>query len=107
MRFQKHIFVCTNQRKEGERKCCGEVHGLALVAAFKKKIKELQLPVPIRAQRSGCLDACDYGPSVVVYPEGIFYGNVQLQDVYEIVEQHIKNNKPVERLIINFDDKKV
>lgn len=39
MRFQKHIFVCTNQRKEGERKCCGEVHGLALVAAFKKKLK--------------------------------------------------------------------
>ena len=43
MRFQKHIFVCTNQRKEGERKCCGEVHGLALVAAFKKKINDINV----------------------------------------------------------------
>jgi (2Fe-2S) ferredoxin len=107
MLYQKHIFICTNQRPEGSRVCCGEQHGLALVAAFKKAIKDRGLNTEIRAQRAGCFDVCERGPSVVVYPEGIFYGKVQLSDVEEIVKEHLENNRIVERLVMKFDNSRV
>ena len=97
MKYQKHVFICTNQ-KDAPKKCCGEVHGTALVEAFKLAMKERELLPTMRAQRTGCLDMCAKGPAIVVYPEGIFYGNVQLSDVEEIVESHLVNNQPVERL---------
>ena len=102
MKFDKHVFICTNQRGEGERKSCGEACGMELVKAFKKQLKDKGLKGSIRAQRAGCLDACDFGPSMVVYPEGIFYGGVKVEDVNEIVDEHLIGNRPVERLIINF-----
>lgn len=107
MLYQKHIFICTNQRPEGSRVCCGEQHGLALVVAFKKAIKDKGLNTEIRAQRAGCFDVCELGPSVVVYPEGIFYGKVQLSDVEEIVHEHLQNNRIVERLVMKFDNSEV
>ncbi|MCH8329985.1 MAG: (2Fe-2S) ferredoxin domain-containing protein [Bacteroidetes bacterium] len=100
MRFDKHVFICINQRINSERNSCGEEQGLELVTLFKRAVRSRGLN--IRAQKTGCLDACDFGPSVVVYPDGIFYGNVQPSDVEEIVESHLVNNKPVERLIIKF-----
>ncbi len=105
MKFEKHIFICTNQRPAGEKKSCGEVCGLELVKEFKKQMKDLNLNSRMRAQKSGCLDACEYGPSVVVYPEGIFYGGVTSKDVTEIVNEHLVNNQPVQRLIIDFNQK--
>jgi (2Fe-2S) ferredoxin len=102
MKYKKHIFVCTNQRPEGARVCCGEQHGMALVAAFKKAIKKSGIGVEVRAQRAGCLETCELGPSIVVYPEGVFYGKVQLSDVDEIVESHILNDQIVKRLVIDF-----
>ncbi|MCU0416942.1 MAG: (2Fe-2S) ferredoxin domain-containing protein [Cytophagaceae bacterium] len=101
MKYVKHVFICTNQKPEG-KKCCGEAHGMALVEAFKKEIKDRGLHIDIRAQRAGCLDVCGQGPALVVYPEGIFYGNVQLSDVVEIVEQHLIHNQPVTRLKLPF-----
>lgn len=105
MKYKKHIFVCTNQRPEGARVSCGEAHGLALVAAFKKAIKDKGLNAEIRAQKAGCLETCELGPSVVVYPEGVFYGKVQLSDVQEIVDEHVENDRIVERLVMKFDSK--
>jgi len=98
--FHKHIFICTNQRTGGERKSCGEHHGMELVAAFKKSLKDKSLPIRVRAQRAGCLDICDFGPTIAVYPEGVFYVNVQLADVEEIIQSHIIGDKPVERLLL-------
>lgn len=98
--FEKHLFVCTNQRSGTERRSCGEQHGLDLTAAFKKAIKDKKLDMPIRAQRAGCLGICDFGPTVAIYPEGTFYVNVQLSDVEEIVQKHIIENKKVERLLL-------
>ncbi len=98
--YHKHIFICTNQRTGGDRKSCGEQHGMELVAAFKKALKDKNLPIRVRAQRAGCLDICDFGPTIAVYPEGIFYVNVQLQDVEEIIESHIVGDKPVDRLLL-------
>ncbi len=102
MRFTKHVFICTNQRATGERPSCGTEHGLELVKAFKKLIKDRGLNTEVRAQKAGCLDACEFGPSIVVYPDGVFYGKVTLNEVEEIVEQHLANNNPVRRLIIDF-----
>lgn len=104
MKFKKHVFICTND-KEAPKKSCGSVHGMELVEAFKASIKERGLQLDIRAQKSGCLDICAFGPSVVVYPEGVWYGNVQLADVEEIVENHLANNEPVERLKLEFPAK--
>jgi (2Fe-2S) ferredoxin len=102
MRFEKHIFICTNERAPGEKKSCGQAHGLELVKLFKKSIAGKGLNVKIRAQKTGCLDACEFGPSLVVYPEGVFYGSVGASDVEEIVTEHLVNNRPVQRLIIRF-----
>ena len=52
----------------------------------------------MRSNHSGCLDQCEHGPTVVVYPEAIWYGFVTLNDVEEIIESHIIGGKPVERL---------
>lgn len=99
MIYNKHIFICTNQRAEGaHRKSCGESHGMEIVDAFKKKIKELDLPIKLRAQKAGCLDICDFGQTVVIYPEGVFYVGVELDDVNEIIHEHIINDRVVERL---------
>lgn len=101
MKYKKHVFICINQ-KEVPKKSCGELHGLALVDAFKVALKERDLSVEIRAQKTGCLDVCGRGPALVVYPEGVFYGNVQLEDVEEIVVSHLVNDVPVERLKLSF-----
>lgn len=101
MKYKKHIFICTNQKEAG-KKCCGEQHGMELVNAFKDLVKSHKLNTEVRAQRAGCFDVCSSGPAVVVYPEGIFYGNVQTSDVNEIFEEHILNDRPVERLKLNF-----
>lgn len=104
MLYQKHIFICTNQRTGGARPSCGEETGLALVAAFKKELKDKGIAnAQVRAQKSGCLDVCEWGPSLVVYPEGVFYKHVTLADVAEIVDEHIINNRPVVRLVNTFD----
>lgn len=106
MVYDKHLFICTNERKNSERKSCGEAHGLTLISAFKEGIKKRNLALKIRAQKSGCLDICDFGPTVVVYPEGVFYVGVQVQDIDEIIDEHLVNNRPVERLVLKKDFKK-
>jgi (2Fe-2S) ferredoxin len=100
MVFDIHIFVCTNQRSGHERLSCGEVLGLGLVAEFKKQLKDLNVNLKTRANKSGCLGICDFGPTVAIYPEGTFYVGVKKDDVKEIIESHIINKKPVERLLL-------
>lgn len=101
MKYKKHIFICTNQKPDG-KKSCGEVHGMQLVEAFKQLVRDNNLSVDVRAQKAGCLDVCGFGPALVVYPEGIFYGKVQLEDVQEIFDKHIIHDEPVERLRLKF-----
>jgi (2Fe-2S) ferredoxin len=97
--FNKHIFICTNQRAPGAaRRSCGDTHGMEIVDAFRKKLKEKNVPMPIRAQKAGCLDICDFGQTIAVYPEGVFYVGVELSDVDEIIDEHIINDRVVERL---------
>jgi (2Fe-2S) ferredoxin len=65
---------------------------------FKEAIGAAGLKATVRANKSGCLDQCEHGPTVVVYPEAVWYGFVQPEDVVEIVQEHIVNGRPVERL---------
>ena len=101
MRFKHHIFVCENVRPEGDPKgCCSQKGSAAIRVTLKQEIKQRGLRGTVRANQSGCLDACEFGPSVVVYPEGIWYGRVTPEDVPEILESHLIGGKPVERLRI-------
>ncbi len=100
MVYDVHIFVCTNQRTGSDRLSCGEAHGLDLVAEFKKQLKGLNVNLKTRANKSGCLGICDFGPTVAIYPDGTFYVGVKKDDVKEIVASHILENKKVERLLI-------
>jgi (2Fe-2S) ferredoxin len=96
--YAKHVFICTHDRPNSDKKSCGETNGLALVGEFKRLIKNADLPIKLRAQRAGCLDLCDHGPMVAVYPDGVFYKNVQLTDVEKIVTSHLVNNVVVTEL---------
>lgn len=100
-RFEKHIFVCENKRPEGHPKgCCSDKNSPAVRELFKKRLKELGLNFSVRANSAGCLDACEYGVTVLVYPEQVWYGGITVDNVEEIIQQHIINNQPVERLKI-------
>lgn len=68
--------------------------------AFKQSLAAHGLKHEVRANKSGCLDQCEHGPTVVVYPDAVWYGRVKMEDVAEIVESHILAGKPVERLIL-------
>ena len=94
MKYDKHIFICANQKAEG-KKCCGEAFGLDAVQHLRNKIKEANLPVSIRVQKAGCLDVCQQGPALVVYPEGVFYGGLNLEALDQIFEKHIVKNQIV------------
>ena len=100
-KLNHHIFVCTNERPaDHPRGCCKSKHSEELIPLFKKEIASAGLQHEVRAQRAGCLDVCEFGPTVVVYPEGIWYGRVQAADIPEIVKSHLIEGKPVERLLI-------
>ncbi len=98
-KFERHIFICGNQRPAGHpRGCCDPTAKAELQKLFKQKLAERGLKGRVRANQSGCLDQCEHGPNLVVYPEAVWYGGVTLADVDEIVESHILGGKPVERL---------
>lgn len=100
-RFEKHIFICENVREPGHpRGCCSEKGSTEFKEIFKKRLGELGLKSVVRANTSGCLDACEFGPSIVIYPEQTWYGGVTKDDIEEIIQSHIINNVPVERLKI-------
>jgi (2Fe-2S) ferredoxin len=97
--FERHLFVCGNRREDGHpRGCCDPAGTEALHKAFKQALAERGLQRRMRANRAGCLDQCEHGPTVVVYPEGVWYGGVTPADVPEIVEAHLVNGSPVARL---------
>ena len=99
--FDKHIFVCTNQRPaDAPRRSCDREGNGDLHRALKDRIARRGLDMLIRVNKAGCLDQCEHGPTVVVYPDAVWYGGVTEADLDEIVESHIAGGKPVERLRI-------
>jgi len=100
-RFKRHIFICVNERPPGHPKgCCSNGGSQQIRELFKKEVAKRGLKGVVRANKAGCLDACEYGPSVVVYPDEVWYGGVTAEDVAEIVDKHIIGGEVVERLRI-------
>jgi (2Fe-2S) ferredoxin len=99
--YRLHIFTCTNRRPDGDPKgSCAEKGSEAIQARFKEQVAKLGLKGEVRANSAGCMDACAFGVTVVVYPEGVWYGGVTPADVPEIVESHLVGGRPVERLLV-------
>ncbi|HVJ06781.1 MAG TPA: ferredoxin [Acidisarcina sp.] len=97
--FERHVFVCTNHREPGSARPSCTVNGKSeLHLLFKQKIDAIGLKGRVRANKSGCLDQCEHGPTVVVYPEQVWYGFVKPEDVDEIVREHLVGGRVVERL---------
>ena len=106
-RFRKHIFICNNVRSADNPKgCCSRAGSPALLDYIKKRVHELGLKGIVRVNKAGCLDACQYGPSMVVYPDEIWYAPRTTEDMEEILQEHIQNDRIVDRLVIQFEKKK-
>jgi len=99
--FEHHVFVCCHTRPEGAPRPPCTANGTSeLHAKLQQLTKAAGLGSKVRINKSGCLDQCEHGPVVVVYPEAVWYGNVQPEDAAAIVEEHLVGGRPVERLRI-------
>jgi len=99
--FTHHIFVCGNVRDPGHRRgCCDPEGGQALRTAFKKELDAAGFGRLARANHAGCLDQCEHGPTVVIYPQGIWYGRVKIGDVARIVAKTVVGGEVLNDLAI-------
>jgi (2Fe-2S) ferredoxin len=99
--YQRHMFICTNQRDNGEA-CCAQANAQAMVDHAKARVKTLGIAGAgqVRVQKAGCLDRCNEGPVAVVYPEGVWYTFVDSSDIDDIIDTHLVGGEVVERLKI-------
>ena len=99
--YQHHVFFCTNQREKGET-CCNNRGAQEVRAYAKNRIKALGLngAGKVRINSAGCLDRCDDGPVLVIYPDQTWYTYVDKEDIDEIIDEHIMHGRIVERLKI-------
>jgi (2Fe-2S) ferredoxin len=97
--YSHHVFFCLNQREPGAA-CCANHDAAALQAYAKQRVKEKGLAGEgkVRINKAGCLDRCDEGPCLVVYPEAVWYTYVDREDIDEIVDTHLVGGRIVERL---------
>jgi (2Fe-2S) ferredoxin len=105
--FRAHVFCCTNEREPGHpRGCCREKGADELRDYMKKKATGLGLGKQVRINNAGCLDRCELGPCLVIYPEGIWYTFRDKADIDEILQTHLVEGARVERLMLQPHDKK-
>jgi (2Fe-2S) ferredoxin len=98
-KFERHVFVCLNERPDGHpRGCCAAKDAHLLHQRLKELVAARGLAGRIRINKAGCLDVCEHGASVVVYPEAVWYGGVTPADAEELVDRHLIAGQPVERL---------
>lgn len=99
--YQYHVFFCTNERQQGEQ-CCEHCNATAIRNYAKDRIKQLGLAGAgkVRINTAGCLDRCELGPVIVVYPEAVWYTYLDREDIDEIINEHLINGRVVHRLII-------
>ena len=96
--FRYHVFVCTQEKSEGV-KCCSADCSWEVLAALQRQLETQGLDGDVQVTTCGCLGLCDDGPMVIVYPDGVWYGNVKATDAPEIVASHLRAGKPVARLV--------
>jgi (2Fe-2S) ferredoxin len=99
--YAHHVFVCENQRDvEAPRPCCAARGAVAAGKSLKAKVKALGISKPgeVRINKAGCLERCEEGPCLVIYPAGVWYTYMDEADLDEIVQSHLVEGKVVERL---------
>lgn len=102
--YAAHVFVCCNRRPDGHKRgSCAAAGSEALRDYMKARAKQLGLP-GVRVNMAGCLDRCEFGPAMVIYPEGIWYKIATNADVDEILETHLRRGGRVERLLLTARD---
>lgn len=100
-KFTHHIFICCNRREPGHsRGCCDPDGSEQLRERFKTELKKRKLGALVRANKAGCLDQCEHGPAVVIYPQAIWYGGVRPEDVPRIIEETIIHGRILEDLLL-------
>ena len=99
--YQKHIFVCTNQKELG-KKCCQDAQAKDFFHYIKQRLHDQDLTGPgkIRVSQSGCLGRCSEGPCLVVYPEAVWYTYHTHSDIDETIDSQVLKNIQVKRLIL-------
>ena len=101
MKPKHHVLVCMNQRPPGHpRGSCASVGASSVFETMMGEMEKRNLFETIMVTGTFCMGPCDKGPSVVVYPEGVWYGQVKPEDVAEIFDSHLEKDQPVERLRI-------
>ncbi len=97
--FKHHVFFCINEREPGQN-CCAQRGSVEMHGYAKDRVKALRLAGPgnVRINRAGCLDRCDLGPCLVVYPDAVWYTYIDKSDIDEIIHSHLMNGRIVERL---------
>lgn len=101
--YQRHVFVCMNERPEGhERGSCARKGAVQLRNYMKARVKELGID-RIRINQAGCLDRCELGPTMVIYPEGVWYRCTTPAEVDEVITEHLQNGRRVPRLMLQPD----
>jgi (2Fe-2S) ferredoxin len=102
--YSHHIFLCENAREPGHKRgCCDPAQAGELRSAFKAELKRAGLAATTRANKAGCLDQCEHGPVMVIYPQGIWYGGVRAEDARRIVEETIVAGRVLDDLQIAGD----
>ena len=102
--YEAHVFACINERPEGHpRGCCKNRGAVRLRNYMKARAKELGIP-GVRINQSGCLDRCELGPVMVIYPEGVWYRYDTAEDVDEILQKHLIEGGRVDRLLLKPED---
>lgn len=84
--YKKIIFVCTNRRESGPRTCCAHHDGEAIREALKDMVKKRRLRSKIRVSQSGCMDQCEHGPNIMVFPDNMWYSGVTIADLDAILD---------------------
>lgn len=103
--YAAHVFCCTNERPEKHpRGSCARAGSERLRNYMKARAKELGLE-GVRINSSGCLDRCELGPVIVIYPEGVWYAVRTTEDIDAILTTHLQGGGRVEHLMLEPEDK--
>jgi (2Fe-2S) ferredoxin len=98
--FHFHVFVCDQKKPEGAPSCCAR-GSAEVIEALQREILAHRLEDDVQVTTCGSLGLCEWGPNMIVYPEGVWYAGVTPADVPEIVRSHFEENTPLERLVRN------
>jgi NADH:ubiquinone oxidoreductase subunit E len=87
--YRRMVFVCTNVREEDGRPACGLRGSEKICEALKEEVKKRGLKGKVRALKSGCMDLCETGPNVMIFPDGVLHSGVTAEDVPALIEKYL------------------